>query len=62
MGTLKTAIQNLLGWNSQTPVQKSFYNKNGFAFSSFGNDIQSNDIVKTAIHRVAEAVSKCELK
>ena len=62
MGTLKTAIQNLLGWNSQTPVHKSFYNKNGFSFSSFGNDIQANDIVKTAIHRVAEAVSKCELK
>ena len=62
MGTLKTAIQNLLGWDSQTPVQKSFYSKSSVAFSSFGNDIQANDIVKTAIHRVAEAVSKCDLK
>lgn len=62
MGTLKTAIQNLLGWNSLTPTQKSFYNKSSFSFSSFGNDIQVNDIVKTAIHRVAEAVSKCDLK
>jgi hypothetical protein len=31
-------------------------------FSSFGKDITASDIVKTAVHRVAEEVSKCNLK
>lgn len=62
MVALKTAIQNLLGWNSHFGTKKGFYNGNGVSFSSFGDDIQANDIVKTAIHRVAEAVSKCDLK
>lgn len=62
MGTFKSAIENLLGWNRTTSFNNRFITANKVVFSSYGNDIHMNDMVKTAIHRVAEAVSKCELK
>lgn len=62
MGTLQKALQNLLGWNSTNLNASRIINANKVVFSSFGNDIYVSDIVKTAIHRVAEGVSKCEIK
>ncbi len=62
MGALKSAIQNLLGWNKTTSFNSKFITANKMVFSSYGNNIHMSDMVKTAIHRVAEAVSKCELK
>ncbi len=61
MGTFKQAIENLLGWHKASIYGRRFIN-NDVLFSSFGNDIHASDMVKTAIHRVAEAVSKCGLK
>ena len=62
MGTVLMAIQSLLGWDKSSVYNKRFVNANSVLFSSFGNDITASDIVKTAIHRVAEEVSKCNLK
>ena len=62
MGTLKNAIQSLLGWDKGLTYNSKFITANKVVFSSYGNDIHINDMVKTAIHRVAEAVSKCEIK
>lgn len=62
MGTLKTAIESLLGWNRESGYNRRYISANKVVFSSFGNDIHVSDIVKTAIHRVAEEVSKCNLK
>lgn len=62
MGTLKNAIQSLLGWDKMSAFDSRFINANKVVFSSYGNDIHVNDMVKTAIHRVAEEVSKCNLK
>lgn len=62
MGTIKKAIENLLGWNKANITTNKFINANQVVFSSFGKDITANDIVKTAIHRVAEEVSKCNIK
>lgn len=61
MGTLKKAIENLLGWHKTKVYGRRFIN-NEVLFTSYGNDIHASDIVTTAIHRVAEAVSKCGLK
>lgn len=61
MGTLKNAIQNLLGWNDASTYNR-IINANAVVFSAFGADITASDIVKTAIHRVAEEVSKCSIK
>lgn len=61
MGTFKSAIQNLLGWD-KTTLNNRFITANNVLFSSYGKDIRASDIVKTAIHRVAEAVSKCDIK
>jgi Phage-related protein len=61
LGTLKTAIQNLLGWDSASNYNR-IINANSVVFSSFGKDVTASDIVKTAVHRVAEEVSKCSLK
>lgn len=58
---LKQAIENLLGWGKLKIYGRQFVN-NQVLFSSFGNDIHKSDIVKTAIHRVAEEVSKCNIK
>lgn len=58
---LKQAIENLLGWGKSKIFGRQFVN-NQVLFSSFGNDIHASDIVKTAIHRVAEEVSKCTVK
>lgn len=62
MGTIKKAIENLLGWNKANTITNKFINANQVVFSSFGKDITANDIVKTAIHRVAEEISKCNIK
>lgn len=61
MGTVKNAIQNLLGWD-RAGNQNRIVNANKVVFSSFGKSITASDIVKTAIHRVAEEVSKCSVK
>ena len=61
MGTLKNAIANLLGLDNSLRSNR-YVTANKVIFSSFGNDIKYSDIVKTAIHRVAEAVSKCDIK
>lgn len=61
MGTLKNAIQTLLGWDRAGNYNR-IVNANTVVFSSFGKDVTASDIVKTAIHRVAEEVSKCNIK
>lgn len=61
MSTLKNAIHNLLGWDSPHTYNR-VVNANSVLFSSFGKDITASDIVKTAIHRVCEEVSKCSIK
>lgn len=62
MGTFKTAIENLLGYNKTTFFANKLLNANNVVFSSYGSDIHVSDIVKTAIHRVCEEVSKCSIK
>lgn len=62
MGTLKNAIWNLLGWDKSSIYGSRVINANKVMFSSYGNDIHVSDMVKTAIHRVAEEVSKCNIK
>lgn len=62
MGTIKKAIENLLGWNKTNVFNSKFVTANQVLFSSFGKDITASDIVKTAIHRIAEEVSKCNIK
>lgn len=52
----------MLGWDKGLTYNSKFITANKIMFSSYGDDIHINDMVKTAIHRVAEAVSKCELK
>lgn len=61
MGTFKNAIANLLGLDNSLRSNR-YVTANRVIFSSFGSDIKYSDIVKTAIHRVAEAVSKCDIK
>lgn len=62
MGTLKNAIHNLLGWDKTRVIDSRFINANKVVFSSYGKDVHVSDIVKTAVHRVAEEVSKCKIK
>ena len=62
MGTSKTAIHNLLGWNRSSGYNSRLIDANKVVFSSFGSNVYVSDIVKTAIHRVAEEVSKCNIK
>ncbi len=67
MGTLNQ-ISKMLNWGKNAPVMPS--NRYGGLIdfnspvlkSEFGRDILISDIVKTAIHRIAEALSKCVLK
>lgn len=64
MGTIKT-ISNILGWGKSACANSNMsklIDYNAPIFSVFGRDIMLSDIVKTAIHRTAEAVSKCVLK
>ncbi len=61
MGTLTNAIQTLLGWERAGKYNR-IVNANKVVFSSFGKDFTASDIVKTAIHRVAEEISKCTIK
>lgn len=61
MSTLKNAIHNLLGWDRPQSYNRVI-NANSVLFSSFGKDITASDIIKTAIHRVCEEVSKCSIK
>lgn len=61
MGTFDKVAQ-ILGWKTGTTGSSSYntYFSNGKpVFSSFGKDVFASDIVATAVHRVAEAVSKC---
>lgn len=62
MGTFKTAIENLLGYNKTNFFANKLLNANNVVFSSYGSDIHVSDIVKTAIHRVCEEVSKFSIK
>jgi hypothetical protein len=56
-------VAKIFNWRKKP---NTFYN--GFfepsvpLFTSFGRDIFASDIIKTAIHRIAEAISKCTLK
>lgn len=61
MSTAIKAIQNLLGLKNKDGFNQ-IVNTNSVLFSSFGNDIHASDIVRTAVHRVAEEVSKCQIK
>ncbi len=61
MSTFKKAITDLLGWNDNRTYNK-IINANKPLFTSYGSDIHADDIIKTAIHRVCEEVSKCKLK
>ena len=61
MNTIKTAIHNLLGWDRAGNYNR-IVSANKVVFSSFGKDYTASDIVKTAIHRVADEISKCSLK
>lgn len=62
MSTIKTAIQSLLGWDKAGVYNSRFISANKVLFSSYGRNIHVSDIVKTAIHRVAEEASKCTIK
>jgi hypothetical protein len=62
LGTLNE-IKNLLGWGQNPARQYSKYIAAGAPLITvFGRDIMASDIVKAAIHRIAEATSKCVLK
>ncbi len=65
MGTLSNSIKDLL-WgkvkDTSRYTRSVIANGNTVVFSEFGNRITASDIVSVAIHRVAEAVSKCELE
>jgi len=61
LSTAIKAIKNLLGLGNKNGFNQ-IVNTNSVLFSSFGNDIHASDIVRTAIHRVAEEVSKCQIK
>lgn len=65
MGTINDVGSILFGKLSDKALNKLYskYVTTGApVFSSYGNDIMLSDIVKTAIHRVAEAASKSILK
>lgn len=62
MSTANNAIHNLLGWSRTKAYSSQIINANKVVFSSYGNDIHVSDIVKTAIHRVCEEVSKCKIR
>jgi hypothetical protein len=64
MGTLNK-IAKLLNWDKPTGYASKRYTEFvnfGDFKSEFGGDIMLSDVVKTAIHRIAEALSKCVLK
>lgn len=62
MGTLGT-VAKILNWGkSASKSYGKFITADSPLFTAYGRDILVSDIVKTAIHRIAEAVSKCELK
>ncbi len=61
MGTLTNAIRTLFGWQPRGSYNQ-IVNANKVVFSSFGKDFTASDMVKTAIHRVAEEISKCTIK
>jgi hypothetical protein len=62
LGTLN-GIKNLLNWGKSPLRQYSRYiSADAPLFTAYGRDIMASDIVKTAIHRIAEAVSKCVLR
>jgi hypothetical protein len=51
-----------LGVNSQSQSGGRIKFVNGFSPNSVDNDIMASDVIKTAIHRIAEEVSKCSVK
>jgi len=57
-------ISKILKWNNQslTNTNSKLFTFDKPLLSSYGKDIFVSDIVKTAVHRIAEEVSKCELK
>lgn len=62
MGTLKNALYNLLGYSDTNRASRRFRTSNNVLFTSFGKDVTASDIVKTAIHRNCEEISKCKFK
>lgn len=62
MGTLGK-VAKILDWGkTASKSYGKFVTADSPIFTAYGRDIMVSDIVKTAVHRVAEAVSKCQLK
>lgn len=61
MGTMNK-IASIMGWNSQSSNRSGLVALDKPLFSQFGKDIFASDIVKAAVHRIAEEISKCNLK
>lgn len=62
MSTLATIGKLLFGGQSPGKKYSRIISTDAPLFSTFGRDISASDIVKTAIHRIAEAASKCVLR
>lgn len=62
MNVFKRSIQKLISWAMPTDSRERYIWENAVIFSQFGREYRASDIVRTAIYRVAEEVSKCKLK
>jgi hypothetical protein len=66
LGTFTNALLNLLNVNDNKPVggatRVKFLTDFTPLFSDTNGDVFASDIVKTAIHRICEEVSKCQIK
>lgn len=62
MGTINTAVASLMGWSNGSTKRSQLAMLDKPLFSQFGKDIFASDIVKTAVHRIAEEISKCIVK
>ena len=58
---IRNAIHNILGWHKARKNSRIIH-ANKVVFSEYGQDIHVSDIVKTAIHRRCEEVSKCKIR
>ena len=62
MGAL-SKVAKIFNWRKKpNTFYSGFFEPSVPLFTSFGRDIFASDIIKTAIHRIAEAISKCTLK
>lgn len=62
MGIIRRSIKKLLGWGDPMTSREKYVRNNAVVFTRFGNSYRASDIVRTAIYRVAEEVSKCAIK